>query len=43
MTMGAPAATFVGTCFNDPTLSGLYKYATYDAMGNLPRGQYYAG
>ncbi len=25
---------FINTCFNYPTLGELYKYATYDAMGN---------
>jgi NAD(P) transhydrogenase len=25
---------FIDTCFNYPTLGELYKYATYDAMGN---------
>ena len=26
---------FISTCFNYPTLSELYKYATYDAMGKV--------
>jgi NAD(P) transhydrogenase len=30
---GATADLFIQTCFNYPTLSELYKYATYDAMG----------
>jgi hypothetical protein len=34
MTMGATTATFIDTCFNYPSLSDMYKYATYDAMGN---------
>jgi NAD(P) transhydrogenase len=32
--MGASSDLFINTCFNYPTLSELYKYATYDAMGN---------
>ena len=43
MTMGATAATFMDTCFNYPTLSDMYKYATYDAMGNHQRGNFYRG
>ena len=31
--MGASHELFINTCFNYPTLSELYKYATYDAMG----------
>jgi NAD(P) transhydrogenase len=31
---GADSNLFIDTCFNYPTLSELYKYATYDAMGN---------
>jgi NAD(P) transhydrogenase len=30
---GATAELFIQTCFNYPTLSELYKYATYDALG----------
>lgn len=30
----ADADLFIQTCFNYPTLSELYKYATYDALGN---------
>lgn len=30
---GATHELFMNTCFNYPTLSELYKYATYDAMG----------
>lgn len=30
---GAGSNLFIDTCFNYPTLSELYKYATYDAMG----------
>ena len=43
MTMGATIATFIDTCFNYPSLSDMYKYATYDAMGNLQRGDCYRG
>lgn len=43
MTMGATAATFIDTCFNYPSLSDMYKYATYDALGNLQRGDCYRG
>jgi len=43
MTMGATMATFIDTCFNYPTLSDMYKYATYDAMGNLRGGDCYRG
>jgi NAD(P) transhydrogenase len=31
---GASSNLFIDTCFNYPTLGELYKYATYDAMGN---------
>jgi NAD(P) transhydrogenase len=30
---GASNDLFINTCFNYPTLSEMYKYATYDAMG----------
>ena len=30
----ASSNLFIDTCFNYPTLGELYKYATYDAMGN---------
>jgi NAD(P) transhydrogenase len=43
MTMGATTATFIDTCFNYPSLSDMYKYATHDAMGNLQRGDCYGG
>lgn len=43
MTMGARSDTFIDTCFNYPSLSDMYKYAAYDAMGNLQRGNYYLG
>lgn len=32
--MNAESNMFINTCFNYPTLGELYKYATYDAMGN---------
>ena len=31
--MGATADIFIRTCFNYPTLSEMYKYAAYDALG----------
>ena len=30
--MGATADLFIQTCYNYPTLSETYKYATYDAL-----------
>ena len=33
--VGADADLFIHTCYNYPTLTELYKYATYDALGNL--------
>jgi NAD(P) transhydrogenase len=41
MTLGATCSTFIDTCFNYPTLSDLYKYAAYDAMGRVDRGEIY--
>ena len=32
--MDAASDMFINTCFNYPTLTELYKYATYHAMGN---------
>jgi NAD(P) transhydrogenase len=32
--MKSSSNLFIDTCFNYPTLGELYKYATYDAMGN---------
>ncbi|KYK31342.1 MAG: pyridine nucleotide-disulfide oxidoreductase [Thermoplasmatales archaeon SG8-52-3] len=32
--MNAGSDLFINTCFNYPTLGELYKYATYQAMGN---------
>ena len=34
LTTGATQDLFINSCFNYPTLGELYKYATYDAMGN---------
>jgi hypothetical protein len=31
--MKAKAELFIHTCYNYPTLSELYKYAAYDALG----------
>ena len=31
--VGAGAELFIQTCYNYPTLSEMYKYATYDALG----------
>lgn len=33
MMAGAGADLFINTCYNYPTLTELYKYATYDALG----------
>jgi NAD(P) transhydrogenase len=41
MTLGATCSTFIDTCFNYPSLSDLYKYAAYDAMGRVDRGEVY--
>jgi NAD(P) transhydrogenase len=35
--MEANADLFIQTCFNYPTLSEVYKYATYDALGQRAR------
>lgn len=35
--MGATADLFIQTCFNYPTLTEMYKYATYDALGRRAR------
>ena len=40
---GSTSEVFIRMCLNYPTLSELYKYATYDAMGNLQRGDWYRG
>jgi NAD(P) transhydrogenase len=34
---GAGADLFIQTCYNYPTLTELYKYATYDALGRRDR------
>lgn len=34
---GQGADLFIRTCYNYPTLSEVYKYATYDALGRLQR------
>ena len=39
----ATADLFIRTCYNYPTLGDLYKYATYDAMGRLQRGEVNVG
>ena len=36
---GADADLFIQTCFNYPTLSETYKYATYDALGKRAAGR----
>ena len=41
LTLDATCATFIDTCFNYPTLSDMYKYAAYDAMGRISRGEMY--
>jgi NAD(P) transhydrogenase len=41
MTLGATCSTFIDTCFNYPSLSDLYKYAAYDALGRVDRGDVY--
>ena len=43
MTLGATCSTFIETCFNYPSLSDLYKYAAYDAMGRVRGGDVYVG
>lgn len=35
--LGATTDLFIQTCFNYPTLSEMYKYATYAALGELGR------
>jgi NAD(P) transhydrogenase len=34
---GAGADLFIHTCYNYPTLTEIYKYATYDALGARAR------
>lgn len=36
---GADSDLFINTCYNYPTLSEMYKYATYDAMGRRAMAQ----
>lgn len=37
MLRGAGADLFIQSCFNYPTLTEMYKYATYDALGQLAK------
>ena len=37
--VGAGAELFIQTCYNYPTLSEMYKYATYDALGKRDKGK----
>jgi NAD(P) transhydrogenase len=37
LVLGADADIFIETCYNYPTLSELYKYATYDALDRRSR------
>jgi NAD(P) transhydrogenase len=37
MMLGAGADLFINSCYNYPTLSELYKYAAYDALGRRNR------
>lgn len=39
LTLGATTDTFIDACFNYPTLSDMYKYAAYDALGRVDRGE----
>ena len=41
MTLEATCSTFIDTCFDYPSLSDLSKYAAYDAMGRIDRGDVY--
>ncbi|MFO0956557.1 MAG: Si-specific NAD(P)(+) transhydrogenase [Isosphaeraceae bacterium] len=38
--IGAGADLFLQTCFNHPTLTELYKQATFEALGRCERAQY---
>jgi hypothetical protein len=38
LALGATLETFIDAVYNFPTLSQLYKYAAYDALGKLPGG-----
>jgi NAD(P) transhydrogenase len=35
--LGEDAGLFIETCYNYPTLTELYKYAAYDALGRKAR------
>ncbi len=35
MHFGGTIEAFISSVFNYPTLSDIYKYATYDGLGNL--------
>ena len=37
MLLGAGADLFIETCYNYPTLTDMYKYAAYDALGQRSR------
>jgi len=37
--MEATARDFIGLCFNFPSLSDMYKYAAYDALGEYREGE----
>jgi NAD(P) transhydrogenase len=37
--VGAGADLFIATCYNYPTLTEIYKYATYDALGTRAKRQ----
>jgi NAD(P) transhydrogenase len=37
--LGQTASIFIDTCYNYPTLSEMYKYAAYDALGRHQRGE----
>ena len=39
MQMNATFQAFIDACFNFPSLAGLYKYATYDAMKRKQQGR----
>jgi hypothetical protein len=39
MLLGGDADLFIQACFNYPTLTEVYKYATYDALGQKVRSQ----
>jgi NAD(P) transhydrogenase len=37
--LGQGAEFFINSCFNYPTLSEMYKYAAYDALGHIQRDE----